>query len=174
MNCTVCKVELTTENCLPSSFKHGKKQCRLCLRKRVMATYYKKHDTYKDALKRRYKKSRLKYLKQIAERRRNNREFFKIKDQQRSLKAKLATLAAYGDKCACCGEAHYQFLTIDHVNNDGAEHRRTNNVSGAMGMYLWLKRNGYPKDFQVLCMNCNCAKAWFGVCPHQTEKMAVA
>jgi hypothetical protein len=27
-------------------------------------------------------------------------------------------------RCACCGETEERFLTIDHINNDGAEHRR--------------------------------------------------
>ena len=29
----------------------------------------------------------------------------------------------YGRACSCCGETEPAFLTIDHVNNDGAEHR---------------------------------------------------
>jgi hypothetical protein len=35
-------------------------------------------------------------------------------------------IAAYGGRCACCGEFERDFLTLDHVNNDGAEHRRSN------------------------------------------------
>jgi len=35
-----------------------------------------------------------------------------------------------------------------------------------MKMYRWLKKQGYPKGYQVLCFNCNFASAW-GVCPHQ-------
>ena len=32
---------------------------------------------------------------------------------------------AYGGyQCACCGETEPMFLTIDHVGNDGADHRR--------------------------------------------------
>lgn len=34
--------------------------------------------------------------------------------------------------------------------------------------YRWLKNNGFPKkDFQLLCFNCNCAKGFFGMCPHK-------
>jgi hypothetical protein len=27
-------------------------------------------------------------------------------------------------RCACCGESRFEFLTLDHVNNDGKHHRR--------------------------------------------------
>jgi hypothetical protein len=74
-------------------------------------------------------------------------------------------IAHYGGKCACCGETERLFLSIDHINNDGAKHRRE---VPASSLYRWLKKNGYPEGFQVLCMNCNCGKARNGgVCPHQ-------
>jgi len=34
-------------------------------------------------------------------------------------------------------------------------------------LYSWLKKNNFPKGFQVLCMNCNFAKGKLGKCPHQ-------
>jgi hypothetical protein len=39
-------------------------------------------------------------------------------------------LAAYGGKCVCCGEAEEAFLTLDHVNNDGKQHRAELGCSG--------------------------------------------
>jgi len=74
----------------------------------------------------------------------------------------------YGGKCVCCGESNQWFFTIDHVNNDGADHRRVlgRNMLGHK-FYRWLRRNGYPEGFQVLCFNCNCAKGFWGVCPHE-------
>lgn len=85
---------------------------------------------------------------------------------------KKFVLGRYGGRCACCGEKHLDFLNIDHVNNDGAEHRReTKNqqLSGA-GMYRWLKRREYPTGFQVLCFNCNVSKHINrGICIHQIE-----
>ncbi len=77
--------------------------------------------------------------------------------------------AAYGGyKCQCCSETEPKFLQIDHVNNDGAEHRRQMK-GGGNHLYGWLKKNGYPVGFQVLCANCNRAKQ-FGPCPHQVAK----
>jgi hypothetical protein len=84
-------------------------------------------------------------------------------------KVKTEVVAAYGGKCGCCGEDNLVFLTIDHVNNDGAAHRRE---VGRSGIYFWLRRKGYPEGFQVLCWNCNMAKA-LGGCPHQQAQFFV-
>lgn len=79
---------------------------------------------------------------------------------------------AYGSSCACCGQDEPAFLSIDHVNNDGWEHRRQ--IGGSGGFYRWLEANHFPPGFQVLCMNCNFAKARVGVCPHQERKVRSA
>ncbi len=73
-----------------------------------------------------------------------------------------------GYKCACCGETELIFLSIDHINNDGAEHRKAIGNS-TYKLYKWLKENDYPKGFQILCMNCNWGKKRNkGVCPHKS------
>jgi hypothetical protein len=79
-----------------------------------------------------------------------------------------AIMAYGGYVCACCGETTPEFLEIDHVNNDGAEHRRQIGVRG--GFYGWLKTHRYPPGFQVLCSNCNMAKGRYGECPHQRNR----
>jgi hypothetical protein len=69
--------------------------------------------------------------------------------------------------CSCCGEKHEEFLSIDHINGDGADHRR---MIGGRGKntYRWLVNNNFPPGFQVLCMNCNFAKGHaYGGCPHK-------
>lgn len=74
---------------------------------------------------------------------------------------------AYGGSvCACCGEKEAMFLTIDHVNGDGADHRRELKKHG-WAMYQWLKKHKFPSGFQVLCRNCNWGKHVNGVCPHR-------
>ena len=75
-------------------------------------------------------------------------------------------LAAYGDKCACCSIADHVFLAIDHVNDDGHEHRRKLGCRSSTTTFRWLKKNAYPKEFQILCFNCNEAKR-YGICPHK-------
>jgi hypothetical protein len=63
------------------------------------------------------------------------------------------------------------FLQIDHVNNDGKQHRK---VIGQGRTYFWLKKNNFPSDFQVLCANCNFAKGHYGTCPHTRAPVAPA
>jgi hypothetical protein len=83
-------------------------------------------------------------------------------------KLRADAIREYGGRCTCCGETNPVFLTIDHVNNDGAAHRKALGGSrGGLGTYMWLRRNGYPKEgFQLLCRNCNWAKFAEGSCPH--------
>ena len=80
---------------------------------------------------------------------------------------KLLCFSYYGTVCQCCGETDSKFLTIDHINNDGAEARQKGEGTGRR-LYSKLKRLGYPPGYQVLCFNCNQAKAYFGTCPHKT------
>jgi hypothetical protein len=85
-------------------------------------------------------------------------------------KIRLEVLQAYGGKCACCGEAEPAFLAIDHVNGNGNKHRKETKLRG-LKMFFWLRRNGYPSEFQLLCHNCNVAKGSNGICPHQVTKV---
>jgi hypothetical protein len=33
-------------------------------------------------------------------------------------------------------------------------------------IWNWIKKNNYPERLQILCFNCNMAKAHNGYCPH--------
>lgn len=74
----------------------------------------------------------------------------------------------YGDKCACCGETQFEFLSIDHIDGGGTKHREQEHIRGT-GIIDWLLKHGLPDGFQVLCHNCNQAKGYYGKCPHQEE-----
>lgn len=79
---------------------------------------------------------------------------------------KRLVLTHYGGnppKCACCGETEYEFMTIDHTQDNGAEERKRIGRSGAP-FYRWVIDNNYPSGYQVLCRNCNWGK-FRGVCP---------
>jgi hypothetical protein len=94
-----------------------------------------------------------------------------VKKAQVKLKADV--MLHYGGKCACCGTDDLEVLSIDHINNDGATHRRELRARGERFSYNWLKKNGYPPGFQPLCMNCNSAKGHWGECPHCREGSSV-
>lgn len=84
------------------------------------------------------------------------------------LRLKNEVMNAYGGACACCGETELEFLTIDHINNDGAKQRRDNpKIHGGGALYRWLRKQDWPSGFQCLCMNCNWSKRLGGVCIHQ-------
>lgn len=78
---------------------------------------------------------------------------------------KVETFKAYGG-CSCirCGISDLDVLCLDHINDDGASHRKELNISSrgnAAGVttYAALKKLGFPKGrFQVLCANCNLKK----------------
>ena len=70
--------------------------------------------------------------------------------------------------CECCGEKIFQFLQIDHLNNDGNIHRKKLGLIGGAAFYRWLIKNNLPEGYQVLCVNCNWGKnVNKGVCPHK-------
>lgn len=56
-------------------------------------------------------------------------------------------------ECACCGTRHLPSLTLDHVDQAGAAHRRAAKIKGSL--YNWVKRLGFPSGFRVLCWTCN-------------------
>ena len=81
------------------------------------------------------------------------------------LRIKIEAMNAYGGlRCVCCGCQDEPCLTIDHVNGDGAAHRKQ--IGIGVGLYYWLRRNGWPAGHQVMCFNCNCAKRNGATCPH--------
>jgi hypothetical protein len=97
------------------------------------------------------------------------RQWYLEQAKEGYLKAKMKVVTAYGGKCVCCGESIVEFLSVDHIRGDGAKQRRELKMSGGGQFYYWLINHNYPKDFQVLCMNCNHAKGTNGVCPHQKK-----
>jgi predicted restriction endonuclease len=92
----------------------------------------------------------------------------KVRAAQKRTREKLRTsvFEHYGNKCACCGEDRWEFLTIDHIQGGGNKHRKGITSS----IYHWLRKMDYPKGFRVLCYNCNMALGRVGYCPHQRGK----
>jgi hypothetical protein len=82
-------------------------------------------------------------------------------------KLRAEVLAAYGNKCTCCGESAEEFLSVDHIEGRGSHHRR----EVGSHMYHLLKKLSYPKDkYRLLCMNCNFSIGMRGYCPHDRQR----
>lgn len=99
------------------------------------------------------------------------------------LRDRVSALLAYSNndpKCSCpgCDESRIEFLTIDHINGGGCEHRRSifNGAEGSSHqLFRWLRRNSYPPGFRVLCFNCNVTRI-AGKCPvhEETEESLIS
>jgi hypothetical protein len=98
-----------------------------------------------------------------------NAEKLKADERTRSQKLKETILSHYSGgvpKCACCGEQNMAFLSIDHIEGGGNKQRHELKRGGGRSFYRWLRDNGYPSGYRVLCMNCNSALGLRGHCPH--------
>ncbi len=122
-----------------------------------------------DSHRERYQKDKKRILEQSASYYRANTDKRKAYHKKLRSNKKEQVYSHYGKTCVCCGETETAFLTIDHINNDGAAHRREIN---AASIYDHIIKESYPDTFQVLCVNCNWAKSRGG-CPHQnTSKLS--
>lgn len=68
-------------------------------------------------------------------------------------------------KCNCCGESEYDFLTVDHKDNNGCNHKKIRGKK--YNLYQEIYKT-LPKGYQILCMNCNHSKGRHnGKCIHE-------
>jgi len=93
---------------------------------------------------------------------RRHREIGRV--QKTVTKAEL--VAAYGGKCACCGETELTFLSLDHVNGGGRTHRTE--LGSNRKVYQLVKAEGFPPTYRILCMNCQFGTRFSNACPHMT------
>jgi len=108
----------------------------------------------------------------------NQKQYYK--DHERTLawhknsrqEAKADVIAAYGERCQCCGDEHSEFLSIDHTHGYAKSKELYAGIPRASAaLYKWLRANGFPKEnFRLLCFNCNLSHGHFGYCPHENEK----
>lgn len=96
---------------------------------------------------------------------RNNRARYNASKARYRLKIKIEALKMYADPIACarCGCTRLDCLVLDHINDDGAAHRRAAKISSrgnssGTTLYELLRRKGRIEGLQVLCANCNMAK----------------
>lgn len=77
-----------------------------------------------------------------------------------------ALFKGYGKKCKCCGEKQIEFLTLDHINGGGTIERKQYRGDQLIKKII---KDGFPKEYQILCFNCNWAKHRQGICPHNKK-----
>lgn len=136
-------------------YKIGSSTCVVCQREYIRE-WNKKYPERAKELVREWEKRNPKKVKERGK-----------KERQ---KLKLEVFEHYGGvppKCGCCGEAHIEFLSIDHIAGGGEKHRRSIKKRAGINFYRWLRKNNFPKGYRVLCHNCNCALGFFGYCPHK-------
>jgi hypothetical protein len=132
-----------------------------------------------------YKQDRNEYMKEW---RKQNPEKFHDTQRRCYQAIRLEALQHYSGKevpdCRCCGESMIEFLHFDHTKGDGAAHRfeigmrqggagreQNHKVNiGANALPYWLKKNGWPEGFQVLCASCNLGKYTGKYCPHELKR----
>ena len=156
--------------------EENKKRCKLYRQKNLdeRRTYdreYAKNHRAQRAATRKiwYEKNKEKVIRTQHKYYRDNINHYRQFAISRIAKLRREALMNYSNGkmcCACCGENIEAFLTLDHINQDGAAHRRrlgTGNVKGrregsGSSFYYKIKRDGYPAGLRVLCYNCNCGK----------------
>jgi len=94
---------------------------------------------------------------------RNDPTYQSRKNLEYKLRRQTKIFEIYGKRCVCCGEDNPLFLTLDHINNNGAKHRKETKS----GNYDDMIKNPNKSKYQILCHNCNSGKhRGHGICPH--------
>lgn len=161
---------------------NGKKRCSECKKNKYANLFYKNHKTksgYQSACKECIDKRHTNYVSKNRERVRNIGRLEIIRNganrRKRRIdvcrKIRLEVINAYGNKCTCCGEHRTEFMTLEHLNGGGGYDRQK---LGARGVYYKVKKLRFPKEFTILCMNCNFSKRFGKTCPHETERLGIA
>ena len=128
--------------------------------------YYLKNHIKIRAAQRKY---RLTHSEKIKKQKRNAyykdkpKHYARARRYQRKLKQEVFLRYSPNLECVYCGVKGIEFLTIDHVNGRVPRDRFLKTHKGGGKLYGWLKKNNYPKDFQLLCWNCNSVKGLFGL-----------
>lgn len=88
------------------------------------------------------------------------KDYYHEKKRKENLELKLEIFSFYSDnkmKCRFCEEKRIECLQLDHIHNNGGKERKELRRRGT-NMYRWLKLNGFPEGYQILCANCNAFK----------------
>ena len=71
-----------------------------------------------------------------------NKESLNLHRRNKAKSIRELVFEYYGKSCVCCGESGSVFLTIDHINGGGNQHRRE--IGGnSTAIYRWLVKNNF-------------------------------
>lgn len=77
-----------------------------------------------------------------------------VYDREKTQMYKTAIFIALGDKCCCCGHCDIRSLDIDHINNNGVEHRKVTRSPRYYYKSIWENLGNH----QLLCKCCHWLK----------------
>lgn len=172
----------------------NKNKCTICGHTKESSQFYSDSKHCKSCHAEMGKRWKLKNIEKIKQYNRNYAKMWRLKNPERHSsnrrhyyeKLKLEVFEHYSNNstiCICCGEGDIRFLTIDHTNQDGAQHRRmlmterrsspqsTRGDMSGRRFYEWLRNNNFPAiALQIMCYNCNCGREYNrGICPHKDK-----
>lgn len=171
--CTKCKTERPTSDFSPRPITAARdglaSWCKFCMR--LANKKWKAANPDSPVLSKEYK------TESSRQRRKDPDKVEKDNaDQKRryaELRIRVLTHYSGGVKpfCKCCGEDIIEFLALDHIDGGGKVERALVGV----GFQYWrhIINGGFQAKYQVLCHNCNSAKGFYGVCPHEKRAQSL-
>lgn len=89
----------------------------------------------------------------------NNRDRKVDNVRKAFLQLRKRILELLGEKCAVCGyDKDLRILVVDHIEDNGAEERRTLGATWKYRKNMLDKIIAGSEDYQILCPNCNMIK----------------
>lgn len=166
--CSRCK-QLKSLDEFPNSKQNssGKNSwCKSCYNQKSNEYYHSHKEQIRNSFLKNYEKNKDKILFRTSRYQKEHKDKVNEWSRNRNKKLRETFISMYGGKCECCGETESVFLTIDHINGQiGRKKKETGETA-----YRKAIKNYNPKEFRVLCMNCNSAVRFGRTCPHQKEK----
>lgn len=165
-HCRKCEQDKPLEEFECTNKEKGwyRRECKTCVRDRVRRYSEESKQAIRSEVTGEYQQAyhlenRDKIISRVNEWVKNNPEKRRKNALAYYYRLQHEAIMAYGGyKCSWCGINEPLVLCLDHIENNGRDHRRQIGSTGGHKLYLWMKENGYPPGFQVLCMNCNHAK----------------
>jgi 5-methylcytosine-specific restriction endonuclease McrA len=91
--------------------------------------------------------------------RQRNQRYYQNKGRAKFQAERMAVIALLGGKCADCGEDDIRMLEIDHIFNDGSEHKKLRRSPASRNRDV-LSGTYDASRLQILCGNCHNVKTW--------------